>query len=419
MSTRFYIETYGCTLNRHDSDIMRKVLVEHGFFEVDNENDADVLIINTCGVKDATEKRIIHRLQNVKKPVVVCGCIATANAKLVRKFAPDSVIVSTKSIGYIPRAVDDAIAGLSTDYFGYDDKNKYMCAFCRLVESIAVCEGCKGSCTYCFTKIARPGLKSMLPEEILRRVRIADEAGVKELRLTAQDMGAYGHDIGTRLTDLLEKIARMNVSLKIRVGMINPQHLVRNMEIIDIIRENDVFYKFYHIPVQSGSDEILKKMNREYSVDDFMQVVRGIRKDRYSNIMTDVIVGFPGEREEDFRQTIELVKKIEPDTTNVSKFSPRPGTVAFNMDRIDGREVKKRSVEMSRICDAISLERNCMWVGKVCSATVLEDGKGHVARNDYYKHIVLGNSDINLGERVKVKIISGRVAHVKGKIIED
>jgi tRNA A37 methylthiotransferase MiaB len=220
------------------------VLVEHGFFEVENEKDADVIIINTCGVKDATEKRIIRRLQNINKPLVVCGCIATANEKLVRKFAPASVILSTKSIGDIARAVDDAIAGRITEYFGYDDKSKYAYNFCRLVESIAVCEGCKGNCTYCFTRLARPGLKSMRLEEVLRRVKAASDAGVKELRLTAQDMGAYGLDIGENITNLLKAIAGMNISLRIRVGMINPQHMLEHMEIVDIIRENDVFYKF-------------------------------------------------------------------------------------------------------------------------------------------------------------------------------
>lgn len=413
---RFYLETYGCALNQHDSELMRDLLKKEGNVET-VESRADVIIVNTCGVKDATEKRIVQRLKEIKKPLVVGGCIASADERIVKKFAPHATIIGTRSIGNIVDAVNDAIKAGKRKYAIVCDKGLLSYQFVPPIASIAVSDGCTGACTYCFAKVARPGLRSMRCGEVLRRIRLAEEAGVKELRLTSQDMGAYGLDIGTSLTQLLRQVAGAQPNLKIRVGMMNPKHLREQMEVIDLIMENECFYKFFHVPVQSGSDEILKRMGRENSADDYIEIVKEIRKDNSTNIMNDLIVGFPGESEEDYELSVELARKVMADTTNVSKFSARPGTEAAKMGQVAKSAVKRRSKEMSALCDAISEKRNKMWVGKECEITLLEKMRGIAGRNDYYKQVIVDGKGVGIGDRIRVRLTVAGVAYIKGKKI--
>ena len=411
---QFYIETYGCTLNKHDSEIMREILLKSGNVE-SSEREADVIIINTCGVKDATEKRIIERLKGIRKPLVVGGCVATADAKLVRRFAPHATIMGTRAIRGIENIAKDALERKRGVYLSAGDKEDISYNFTKPIGIIAISEGCTSACTYCFTKLARPTLKSMRTGEVLRRIKMAEENGVREIQLTSQDSGAYGLERGTNLKNLLMQIAEMQPSLKIRVGMMNPKHLKDQMEVIDIIMENECFYKFFHIPAQSGSDKILKAMRRENSVDEYLEIVREIRKNRYANIMNDIIVGFPGESEEEFEESVALVKAVEADTTNVSKFSARPGTEAAFMEQVDRKVIKERSKVMSEVCDGISLERNRMWVGKECEITLLERMRGIAGRNDYYKQVIVRGNARDLGKRIKVKLVDAGVAYIKGE----
>ncbi|MCX8199941.1 MAG: tRNA (N(6)-L-threonylcarbamoyladenosine(37)-C(2))-methylthiotransferase [Candidatus Micrarchaeota archaeon] len=413
---KFYIETYGCTLNQHDSALMKELLIKKGLVE-SSEDDADVIIINTCGVKDATEKRIIERLKGIKKPVVVGGCIAAADGQLARRFAPHATLIGTYSTKYICSAVEDALRGGCGEFFNACDKGGLEYTFTPPIAGIAVSEGCTSACTYCFAKLARPKLRSMRLGEVIRRIKAANEAGVKELRLTSQDMGAYGLERGASLKGLLSQIADIgDLGLKIRIGMINPKHLKEQMEIIDIIMENECFYKFFHVPLQSGSDRILKLMGRENTVDEYFGIIKEIRKDRLANIMNDIIVGFPGENEEDFELSVEAVKRVQADTTNVSKFSVRPGTEAARMQLWDKNAAKKRSIIMSKLCDSISLQRNSLWVGRTCGVTLLEKVKSTVGRNEYYKQVA---ADGRIGETVMCRIVSAGVAYLKGEIIKD
>jgi threonylcarbamoyladenosine tRNA methylthiotransferase CDKAL1 len=215
----------------------------------------------------------------------------------------------------------------------------------------------------------------------------------------------------------LKKITELDTKdMEIRIGMMNPKHLIDNMEVIDIINENDVFYNFFHIPIQSGSNEILKEMKRENSVDDYININNEIRKDKFNNVMTDFIIGFPGETEQNHQESIELIKKTQPDTVNVSKYSARKGTIAAKMKQVDRHVINARSIEMSLICNDIAKKRNEMYLGKEVEFTVLEQMKGYVGRNKYYKQVVIENSEI--GKREKVKISSCGTSFIKGYSIQ-
>ncbi len=412
---KIYIKTYGCTLNQYDSKLAAEILIKSGHKIVENIEDAEVVVFNTCGVKDSTEKKITYKIKTTKKPKVVMGCLATGDPKLIRKTDPNAVLLGTQSISKIDDAVRDAYNGVINEYFKIENKQKLYYSFNNLIEIIGIGEGCDSNCAYCFTKIARPRLYSLRTGEIIRRIKDAAKRGVREMRLTAQDVGAYGLDHGSNLTNLLKSIAELNIPLKIRIGMTNPHHLHAQMEIIDIIRENPIFYKFYHIPQQSGSDKVLKIMGRQNTVDQFYEVVREIRKDKDANIMTDIIVGHPGEDEDDFEATLELIRKTEPDTTNVSKYSIRPGTRSAKMKQIDRRVVNQRSVSLSKLCNLISKKRNERWLNKNTKITLLEEIKGMAGRNEYYKQVIVDNG--SLGESLDVRIIDAGTAYLKGKLL--
>ncbi|MEM0438108.1 MAG: tRNA (N(6)-L-threonylcarbamoyladenosine(37)-C(2))-methylthiotransferase [Candidatus Micrarchaeia archaeon] len=414
---RFYLRTYGCTLNAHDSELMRAQLLKCGHTEVKSAEDADFVVINTCGVKDATEKRIINVIKSVRKPLVVCGCLASGAPLMVRKFAPHAVLVGTYALGSICSGAADAMAGRATEYLGHTDKWSMCYKFRPPIAVIAAADGCTGACTYCFTRLARPGIKSVPVERIVQQVKDACRAGVKEVRLTSQDMGAYGIDKGTSLSKLLAAIAELDLPLKIRVGMMNPKHLLLQMEAIDIMRSSPIFYKFYHIPAQSGSDAILKAMGRGNTVDEYLGIVREIRRDADASIMNDIIVGFPGESDDDFEASVELCKKVQPDTTNISKYSRRPGTPAASLKQVPRAAINARSAGLSALCDSLSLARNRRWVGRTCTATFLEKVKTVAGRNEYYKQVVVDEPGIGIGTTARVRITSAGVAYIKGELV--
>lgn len=409
---RFYIETYGCVLNQHDSELLKELLLTAGYNQVSSENDADFIIINTCGVKDATEKRILNRLKSITKPLIVCGCLPSGNPLYFRKFLPHAVFLGTYSLQSVIDAVNYALEFKGINLMKKQDKNELEYTYSKQIEILAIGDGCTSACTYCFTRLARKGLTSMPISKVIKRVNDAVKAEVKELRVTSQDVGAYGIDLNTNLTQLLKKISEINTKdMRIRIGMMNPKHLMDNMEVIDIINENDVFYKFFHIPIQSGSNLILKEMRRENTIDNYIEINNEIRKDKFNNVMTDFIVGFPGETEQDHNESIELIKKTQPDTVNVSKYSARKGTIAAKMKQVDRQIINVRSTEMSLLCNEIAKKRNEMYLGREVEFTVLEQMKGFVGRNKYYKQVVIENSEI--GKREKVKISSYGTSFIK------
>lgn len=410
---RFYIETYGCVLNQHDSELLKQLLINAGYDLVRKEEDADFIVINTCGVKDATEKRITNRLMSITKPLIVCGCLPSGNSAYLRKFLPNAVFLGTYSLQSIINAVNYALEFKRADIMKREDKNILEYTYFKPIEILAIGDGCTSYCTYCFTRLARRGLISMPVRKVVKRVEDAVNAGVKELRVTSQDVGAYGIDIDSNLTTLLKEIIKINTKdMRIRVGMMNPKHLMDNMEVIDIINENDVFYNFFHIPIQSGSDDILKKMNRENTVQDYLDINKEIRKDIYNNIMTDFIVGFPTETEQQHQESIELIKKTQPDTVNISKYSARAETVAAKMKQVDRHVINARSIEMSLLCNDIAKKRNAMYLDKEVEFTTLEKMRGFVGRNKYYKQVVIENSEI--GKKEKVKVSSYGTSFIKG-----
>ncbi|MEE9323499.1 MAG: tRNA (N(6)-L-threonylcarbamoyladenosine(37)-C(2))-methylthiotransferase, partial [Candidatus Aenigmarchaeota archaeon] len=289
-----------------------------------------------------------------------------------------------------------------------------------LVNITEIASGCLGSCAYCIVKLARGDLRSRSVKDIAKEVGNSLRDGCKEIWITSQDCGCYGLDIETNLIELLEMAVSIKGEFRIRVGMMNPTHIKPILsELIEIYKHPKI-YKFIHIPVQSGSDRILRKMRRGYRAKDFERMVKEFR-DSLPNITlsTDIIVGFPGESESDFEETLGLVRRIKPDIVNVSKFGSRPRTEASRMKQLDNKVIKERSKRLADLVGRIGLEKNKEWISKECEILVTERGKRKnqfVGRNGSYKPVVVGSKKDMMGEVLKVRITNAGITHLKAEI---
>ncbi|MCX8170832.1 MAG: tRNA (N(6)-L-threonylcarbamoyladenosine(37)-C(2))-methylthiotransferase, partial [Candidatus Bathyarchaeota archaeon] len=292
--------------------------------------------------------------------------------------------------------------------------------FNRAIEIIPIAEGCLGSCSFCCVRFARGRLFSYPKELIVGGVREAVSEGVKEIWLTSQDNGAYGLDIGTNLVDLLRECCRISGKFFIRVGMMNPNHVIKLLpDLIGVYKDERIF-KFLHLPVQSGDNNILKMMNRRYTVEDVKAIFNAFKKELPDiTIATDVICGFPGESRESFEKTLELMKEIEPDVINISKFFPRPNTPAARMKQVESKEIAYRSRLMTNVANNISIKRNKRWIGWRGEVLIDEKGPGDswIGRNYAYKPIVVRSGEDLLGKLINVKVTEIHINYLEAEIV--
>ncbi len=443
---RIYLETYGCTLNQSDSDVIKKTLEKAGHQIVPSESFSDVVVLNTCTVKGATENKIIERIKslNKKKPLVIAGCLSV-NEKLLKKIAPNSPIVGTSSISSISDAIEDALQGQGKIYKSREDKTNLDRSFSGPIIRIPICEGCTSNCYFCQTKLARPFLFSYAPKTIIRWIEDGLKQGAREVQLTAMDSGVYGLEISKTstsfrtehrsngldlkigLVELLHYICEIDGKFFVRLGMINPYHAKRLGNFLADALMNDKMYKFLHLPVQTGSERVCKEMNRQHNVNDFIQVVEAMRKRIPEiTIATDIIVGYPTEREKDFEETLQLVRRIKPDIVNISKFSPRDGTVAKNMKQLPTQVLAKRSRELTKLVKETSAKKNLELIGKTFEVIITEKQQKHYLKNmvesftgrtRFYKQVVIRNFKGKLGDLVKVKIEDANHGSLFGIVI--
>ncbi len=327
---KIFIKTYGCQANINDSEILAGSLIAKGHTIVSSENQADKIIVNTCAVKNKTQSKILHYLKKYQdKNMEIGGCLPKS-FDLKKRF-PQAKIIDT----------------INTEKL-----NKPILRTHKETAIIQICQGCLNSCTFCATKPARGTLKSYEIGAIKRQFQTAVNQGAKKIYLTSQDNGAYGQDIGSSLPELLEELVSISGNYQIRIGMMNPWHLRKIFQSLLKVMESEKIQKFLHIPVQSGSERVLKHMKRIHSAKEFEEFVKIFRsKFPFSNfpkstIATDIIVGYPTETDEDFQQTIELIKKTHPDVLNISSFSSRPRTPASKLKQLPSEKIKQRTKQL-------------------------------------------------------------------------
>jgi len=405
------METYGCSANQADGEMMLGLLNKNGFEIVESFKESDINIINTCIVKTPTENRMIYRIKKLYstgKPLVVAGCMPKTRRDLIEKIAPKSSLIGPDSISLIYDVVQRTLSK-ERMIFTKDLRIPKLC-LPRLRKNpiIDICEistGCLGNCSFCEVKLAKGRLSSYPIEKIIKEINGSLKEGCKEVWITSQDCSCWGKDCKSSLPELLNKICKIKGKFFIRVGMMNPKHVKSILnELIDSYNSEKI-YKFLHLPVQSGSDRILKKMNRGYNVNDFKKIVENFRKEfPLLTLSTDIIVGFPSENEKDFQSTLKLIKEIKPDIVNISKFGGRPGTEAVKIKQLSYKIVNRRSKKLMEIVRKIQLEKNKKWIGWKGEVLVDEVKNKIKGRNFAYKPVVLKKG--KLGEFKTVEINS-------------
>ncbi len=423
-----FIKSFGCSTNLADGEVLAGCLAEAGYKLVDTVEAADTVIYNTCAVKGPTENRMIEVLKRIPagKKLVVTGCLPLINFKRLCKEVRFDGVVGPAAGDKIVDVVRHVLNGERVVALEGAVNAKPSLELPRLrlnsaIGIIPVNYGCLGSCAYCCVVFARGRLRSYSIQEIVERVKKDVASGVREFWITSQDTACYGRDIGTNLAELLKALCSVEGDFRIRVGMMTP-NLAKNI-LEDLIQafQSEKIFKFIHLPVQSGDDQVLKRMRRFYTVEGFKSIVNAFRASFPEiTIATDVICGFPGETEEAFEKTLRLIEEVKPDIVNVSKFFARPGTDAAEMreDSVPFPEIKRRSGLAAKLARKVAFERNQRWVG--WTGEIGKVPSSWVGRNFAYKPVVLkdaGSGDL-IGKTLHVKVVNAFTTYLEGKIIE-
>ncbi len=404
--------TYGCTANKADSLRMEQILTSLGHIFTDNLLSSDLVIVNTCTVTRTTERKVlkfINSLSKTGKRIIVAGCIPAAQFDLLNEI--DCQTVTPSSLDDIVNVVD----------------NNSTANFIRKTSPIlkgvtgicSISTGCVGNCTYCIVKQARGELVSRPLPEIVNEIASLLHQGAKEIQLTSQDTAAYGLDIGVRLPELLNAISRFDGDHMIRIGMMNPFILLDILDdMIGTFGDPHIF-KFLHLPVQSGSNSILAHMNRNYTVEDFENIVTKFRAGYPGiTISTDFITGYPAETDKDCQDTLRLLHKIKPQKVNITRYSSRPGTKAAKEYDMPDWIKKERSRALTKEHHLINNTIFSKRVGENIRILTTETGINNstIGRDRYYTNIVV-RERLPLGNWYNVRITEARKMYLIGKRI--
>jgi len=427
---RVYVESFGCSQNQGEGAGIARELARRGHELARGPSEADVGILVTCGVIAPTEGRMVRRWQalSARIPrVVVTGCLVPLRTQLmVGPGQERTTFVPIREQSTIPALLDAWSAATPLPRVGFPGDiapsvpatSSSALSRSTVVEEVIIAQGCTSGCTYCFSRLARGPLESVPIPEVTRRVREAVARGAREIRLTALDTAAWGLDLpGTdRLPDLVRAVGDVPGDFRVRVGMMSPQSLEPLLSSYLEALSEGTAYRFLHLPLQSGSDRILDAMRRGYRSELFRREVEAARR-RLSDLhlSTDVIVGFPGETEDDFLSTEALLEEVGPETVNVTRFSPRPGTPAAHLGGLPPRVAKRRSRDLAVLRHRISRNRLERWIGTRAVGRVLEHGPGGsaVARLGNYLPVVLDRRP-PLGADLELRVDGARSTYLLG-----
>jgi len=425
---RVFIRSFGCSTNMADGEVLAGCLARAGYELVRSVSSADVVIYNTCAVKGPTENRMIEALKQVSKSkkLIVAGCLSSINPERLRREVKFDGVAGPAAGQSIVGLVGRVLKGEKTRELESVPHDLPELTLPRVpgnpvVSIIPVSYGCLGSCAYCCVVFARGHSRSYGVMDIVRRAKEDFSLGFRELWLTSQDVACYGRDKGTNLVELLKALCAVDGGFRVRVGMMTPNMTMDMLEDLLEAFEDEHIFKFVHLPVQSGDDNVLKSMRRFYSVEEFRKVVDAFRR-RFPTLTlaTDVICGFPGENDAAFNKTLQLIEQVKPDIVNVSKFFARPKTPAAEMSAhfVPVADIKKRSTAAAALAKKIAFENNQRWVGwKGC---VLVDEKGKVpgswvGRNFAYKPVTIKAAENMMGKNLAVSVEKAFPTYLEGR----
>lgn len=437
MSRTFHITTFGCQMNEHDSEIIDGLLTERGFSSVKERKDASIVIINTCSVRDNADKRFFGTLGQLKKRkesdpsfiVCVCGCMMQQQRVvdiIKAKYPWVDVIFGTNSIHHIPELIEkvsmekeklvDIIENTEEIVEGLPAKRLF-----NHKALVNIMFGCNNFCTYCIVPYTRGREKSRRPEAILAEVRELVEDGVKEIMLLGQNVNSYDGD-GTSFAELLKMINEIDGLERIRFMTSNPKDL--SDELIEAFTVCDKLCHNLHLPIQSGSNRVLKRMNRKYTREDYLKLIEKLRiRVPDITLSTDIIVGFPGETDDDFEETLSLVKEVEYDSAFTFIYSIRKGTPAEKYDnQVEESEKHRRFDLLVSTVNEISEKKNKVYQDRI--EKILVDGVSKnnklmlTGRTDGFKLVNFAGKKDMIGSLVDVRITDAKTFSLLGEVIE-
>ncbi|MBN2564240.1 MAG: tRNA (N6-isopentenyl adenosine(37)-C2)-methylthiotransferase MiaB [Candidatus Eisenbacteria bacterium] len=428
---KVYIETYGCQMNEYDSRVIQSLLIGAGHEIVERPEDAHAVVVNTCAVRERAERRVMGRLRHLRGLIGsdavlgVVGCVAQRLGEaLLKDVRGLSFVVGTDQYARLPEILSGAAVGRRSAETGLTHDVTYRRSIsgerASLSEFVSVMRGCNNFCTYCIVPYVRGRERSRRPEDVLREVRALVEAGTREVTLIGQNVNSYRHE-EMSFANLLESVSGVPGLLRVRFATSHPKDL--SAEIIDCVARSNCVCEHIHLPMQSGSDRVLNAMNRSYSSADYAELVNRIRGSIPEvAVTTDIIVGFPGETDAEFQETLTMMETLRFDSAFMFRYSVRDGTRAADL-----RDDVPETAKIERLEQVIALQRrvtegvNRELEGKTCEVLVegpsQKDPSRLFGRTRTGKAVVFPGPAELAGSVLRVRVVSASAWTLHGAVV--
>ncbi|MEH7239451.1 tRNA (N6-isopentenyl adenosine(37)-C2)-methylthiotransferase MiaB [Bacillus sp. JJ1562] len=438
---RFLIRTYGCQMNEHDTEVMAGIFMEMGYEPTENTEDADIILLNTCAIRENAENKVFGeighlkplKMQNPNLLIGVCGCMSQEESvvnKILQKHQFIDMIFGTHNIHRLPNIVKEAMFSKEMVVEVWSKEGDIIENLPKVRKGsikgwVNIMYGCDKFCTYCIVPYTRGKERSRRPEDIIEEVRHLARQGYKEITLLGQNVNAYGKDftdIKYGLGDLMDEIRKIDIP-RIRFTTSHPRDF--DDHLIEVLAKGGNLMEHIHLPVQSGSSGVLKLMSRKYTRESYLELVRKMKEQiPDASFTTDIIVGFPNETDEQFEETLSLYKEVEFDSAYTFIYSPREGTPAAKMEDNISMEVKKERLQrLNALVNEISAKKNLAYQDQIVEVLVEGESKnnpdvlaGYTSKN---KLVNFKGPKSAIGKIVKVKIIQAKTWSLDGEMIEE
>ena len=437
MEKKIFIKTFGCQMNVYDSNRIFDSVKKIGFIKTDKHDDANCYILNTCHIRDKAKEKVYHEVGRVKKlykkknkPImIVAGCVAQAeNHEMLKREPYIDIVIGPQSyhkINQLLKNFTEKKRKEETDFdtiekFEYFDKIKNSNS--KISSFLTIQEGCDKFCHFCVVPFTRGPEYSRPFRKVMSEAEELIKNGVKEITLVGQNVNAYSYEENSKvykISDLLNELEKYSELDRIRYTTSHPRDMTDDL--IDCYSTNKKLMPFIHLPIQSGSNKILKLMNRKHTVEEYLNIYEKLKKiDSKIEFSSDFIISYPGETDKDFEDTINLIKKIKFINSYSFIFSPRPGTKAADLKLIDNEISKDRLIKVQKILFSHQLEMNKSFKNKSIDILVenkMKEQNKLFGRNKYLNSVIFEGDEKNIGKIIKVKIASCNQNSLFGEVV--
>ena len=436
MLKKIFIKTFGCQMNEYDSNRIYDSVKKIGFKKTDDQKNADCFVLNTCHIRDKAKEKVYHEIGRVKKiyrqknkPImIVAGCVAQAeNQEMLKREPYIDIVIGPQSYHkinevlkkFIPNAQKEETEFDTISKFEYFDKIENKCN--KVSAFLTIQEGCDKFCHFCVVPFTRGPEYSRPLNKILYEAETLIKNGAREITLLGQNVNAYSYFENSKeykISNLINELEKYSELKRIRYTTSHPRDMTDDL--IDCYANNKKLMPFVHLPIQSGSNKILELMNRKYTVEEYVNIYERLKKiNSEIEFSSDFIISYPGETNEDFNDTLNLVKRIKFINSYSFIFSPRPGTKAAGLELIDKEISKERLNKIQKHLFNHQIEKNKSFKGKLVEVLVenrIQDQSKLFGRNKFNNSVIFVGDENNIGKIVKVKIESTNQNSLFGKI---